>query len=159
MRKAFAWLLALTTATALTLTTATPAHAAEEDCPEIQNVGYVCLWKWINFEGGRWQAKLETIADLPANGSRPAGCWNLADSTFGSPHLGAPVNNESASLVIEPDSYPFTVQFYDWVNCNTSQSSFLWTRSAHNTYTAIAHLGGPMTPFPGYHKITSIRVF
>lgn len=136
------------------------SELAEEDCPESNIYGYVCLWKWTQFGGGRYQGKLDAIGAIAGTSTKPDGCWNLSGSTFGSPHLGDPVNNESASLVIEPSVLNWQVNFYDWVNCNPD--SFLYGRSAYNTYTAIRHLGAVDTSpcYPGscYHKFTSIRV-
>lgn len=127
---------------------ASPAQAAYTDCPD----GYICLFKWVDGGSGRWQASISARQD--------AGCWNLANSTFGSPALGDPVNNESASLVINPTSaqtgFPRYVRFYDWVNCNSDGD--YWTYSGSG-YTYVPNLSYGPNPPSGYHKYTSVSVW
>jgi hypothetical protein len=97
--------------------------SAVNGCPD----DYVCLYAYINYGGGRWQAHVNNLV--------LGSCWNLSNSTFGTPHLGLNVNNASGSLLIniyDPNDWFGVVAFYNWVDCNPGDG---W--SGYNTGTTI----------------------
>jgi len=106
-------------------------------CPD----NYICLYHWIDYQGGRWQVHPNYTND---------NCWNLSGSEYTD---GYNVNNTSASLVVNRYSpgNPTWLGFYDWVNCNASGT--VWAYYASGIVLR-NHLGE--TSPDAYHKFTSI---
>lgn len=90
----------------------TPAMAARRaaiDCPDL----YICLWKDINFAGGRWQFHENTVQGWPN--------WSFSLRSSPPP---AGINNTSSSWV---NNMGFTMDLYDDDYCNYQQGSH-WFR-------------------------------
>ena len=107
-------------------------------CPD----DYICLYHWIEYGGGRWQAHPNNL---------DGACWNLQNSTYTD---GYNVNNTSGSLIANRDGGIRTwLGMYDWVNCNAGGQ--VWAFDA--TYWVLKHDLGALVP-NAWHKFTSLRV-
>ncbi|MGK5677519.1 hypothetical protein [Actinoplanes sp. URMC 104] len=106
--------------------------AAVQGCPtsaDSGGYGYLCLYDYVNWNGGRWQTNTDVFWPASVTSTRSS-CWNLSNSTFST---GGNVNNSAASIVVTASSwapenapndgnYPHTWYWvlFDWVNCQSA---------------------------------------
>lgn len=104
-------------------------------CPD----DYVCLYHWIDYQGGRWQQHPNYL---------DGNCWNFSGSTYTD---GYNVNNTSASMVINRYSPALRtwVGMYDWINCNAGGQVWAYDGSG-------IVLRNNLNDSGAYHKFTSI---
>lgn len=107
-------------------------------CPQ----DYVCLYHWVEYGAGRWQAHPNNL-----NGT----CWNFQNSHYTD---GYNVNNTSGSMIVNRDGGIATwLGMYDWVNCNAGGQ--VWAFDA--TYWVLKPYLSNLTP-QAWHKFTSVTV-
>ncbi|MCO8274899.1 peptidase inhibitor family I36 protein [Actinoplanes sp. TRM 88003] len=119
---------------------ATPAQAVTA-CPN----NYFCLYRWINWEAGRWQ--------IPNNGTNWDRCWNLSNSTYTD---GYNVDQTSASVINNTNlgDRPINISLYTGQNCTgASSSNRPETAFRTGSYRQIANLND----VGYYHAFRSIR--
>jgi hypothetical protein len=146
---------------------------AVNGCPtssETGGYGALCLYKWINWQGGRWQTRMDTGANWPATlSSDRGGCWNYSGSSFGAPHAGEPVNNEAGSITVTastsaPTNAPNTSPgphvwywvLFDWVSCQ-SAGDFMFTPIEYSWYDSTLQWGPGGIYESWYHRPTSFQ--
>lgn len=110
-------------------------------CPE----AYVCLYHWINYEGGRWQT-------WPGNWPNNF-CWDLSGSHYTD---GYNVNNTSASMIINRDAVaPLQMVMYNWVQCQSGGGLTVYNANDPTFRTNLSQGGSG----DWYHKFTSMEFY
>lgn len=146
---------ALLTTLGLTLAVApTPAHAIYGgDCGY---GGTICLYQWINYgspDGTRWQSTIYNIY------THTNGCLNISPAVWSN---GDPINDNSASMQLLGTVYwaPYTIWFYNWVNCNPGGGAFAFTANSIQQRPDLRSVSYLLNDpgYSAYHSITSIQV-
>ncbi|MGK5677505.1 peptidase inhibitor family I36 protein [Actinoplanes sp. URMC 104] len=136
------------------LSVASPAQAAINGCP--QSGGYICLYDWINYGGGRWQISAQNAWDAPSS------CINLTQSSF---TTGQPVYDQAASLQITAATNSDFIDrrwlIYDWINCNDNgprKQFYVDGTAGTSNLSYISKPQGPAGDQNWYESIASISM-